>query len=255
MARKMLVVAARGCDWEYGCGGTVLREVAAGGEARVIIVTNDMHAVPGKAPAETAQLRRAECEASAKAAGVDIQFLDLRTRWYWKGDEKVALDWRVYDEAELARLPGEGSIHTLLGGDVWRAVLDAMTDLRPDAVFTHPVSDIDQASIYAAHSVFYAASSLEDPELASSLRIYMWQSEAGRGLTALETDVLVDITSVREKKYELVACHASQADDGRLEAARLREGHWGTAVSPRRTDTGRFAEAFTLSRHKAEGLL
>jgi LmbE family N-acetylglucosaminyl deacetylase len=253
--KRILVVSARGCDWEYGCGGTVLKELAAGGRARVVVTTTDMHAdlreaggggVRHLGPVETAALRRRESEAAAAAAGAEIRFLDFRTRWYWDGERKVPLDWRRY--AALPELPGRGSICSLLAGDGWREVLREIEEFAPDAIFTHPVGDIDQENLYTAHAVFYAVNTLP-PERRRALRVYLWRSEPGGEITPLCADVVVDISAQRARKYGIIALHESARDESRLEASRIRDERWGRELGVEA------AEAFALSRFAAEGLV
>lgn len=68
----LLVVGAHPDDVEFGCGGIVAREAAAGREIFIVIGTRGEAASHG-----TPEQRAAEAQAGAAALGAKVEFLDL----------------------------------------------------------------------------------------------------------------------------------------------------------------------------------
>ena len=88
-ARRALVVAPHFDDETLLCGASLATDRAAGGEARIVWLTDGAQGIPGAAPASSAAQRQEEGGAAAAALGVDdLHFLNapetgLRRRGPW----------------------------------------------------------------------------------------------------------------------------------------------------------------------------
>ena len=66
-------------DETFGCGGTIVRKLAAGATIHVIVMTDGSRAPASAAPADLAAVRRAETQEAARELGLDAthcHFLD-----------------------------------------------------------------------------------------------------------------------------------------------------------------------------------
>jgi LmbE family N-acetylglucosaminyl deacetylase len=195
--KRALVIAAHPDDSEFGAAGTTYMRCQEGWEYYYLICTDGSKGSedPEMTPDVLVPLRRKEQKAAADVLGVkEVFFLDNV-------------------DGELTYNP-----------DLMREVVRLIRRLKPYTVFSHDPNHIvrnmfinhpdHRATGETALDAVYplARNRPSFPELLeeglepfSVKEICLW--------TASDTNYEVDITDALEKKFEALACHASQIDD------------------------------------------
>jgi len=179
---RVLVVAPHPDDEVLGCGGCIALHRMQGDPVHVLVVFD------GALGAGTASQREAEC----RAAGA----------------------WLLEPDYEFWRLP-EG--HVPSAHDQQAAVtrlVERLQALQPELIYlpwpedAHPDHLVVAACVRAAVLRWLE----REPDVACTLWGYeVWSDHAGA--------ICVDTSAVHERKLRALACHASQLQDGALEAA------------------------------------
>ncbi len=99
--RRILAVGAHPDDVEFGCGGILIKEVARGHEATILILSRGEAASSGDP-----ETRRREAEAAAEIMGGRLEFLDL------EGDSRI--EYRPPNAIAIARVIRRLRPHILL---------------------------------------------------------------------------------------------------------------------------------------------
>ncbi len=171
--RSMLVVAPHQDDELVGCGGTLLRHVAAGGTARVVFVSDGggEHEEDGLARHESVAIREAEARKVAKAIGIEpprfLAYESLR----WQSVAAVA--------------------------ESLRAEIDSS---RPDSLFVPFFLDTSEEHRVVSLAVAEALAGID-----RRMRVYSYEVW---GLCVPNTAVRID--PVVERRNELLALYESQ---------------------------------------------
>ncbi|MBM4437296.1 MAG: PIG-L family deacetylase [Actinobacteria bacterium] len=178
---RLLAISANPGDAEFGCAGTLVRVVRAGGVAAICTLTNGNAAGDGAPPRELAATRRGEAEAAAKLLGVDLFWLDHS-------------DFTVANEA------------------VTRAKLaEILRIFRPDAVVAPaplgPSPDVRHAWELLTDAAAYAANPnvrTEHPPLAAVPPLLQYAAGWAPGFAPHE---FVDVGAVAEAKRAALAAY------------------------------------------------
>lgn len=190
------IVLAAAChpdDIEFTMAGTLLLLREAGCEIHMWNLANGCLGSMATTPEETAQIRWREAQDSAALAGATAHpplFNDLEI---------------FYDKPSLAQTAA------------------VLRTIRPQIILTHPPSDYMEDHQNVCRLIVTAAFSREMPHFPTEpivapyeapVRIY---HAAPHGLkdglgNPFRPDVLVDISSVIERKQQMLACHRSQKD-------------------------------------------
>ena len=203
--KPVLVVAPHPDDESLGCGGAVLRHVAADDLVDVVFVTSGELGLPSLPAEEAQQVREREGRAAADVLGVrETEFLRLP-------------DWYVGDHVD--------QLVEMLAAAVARG--------RPDVIYApHPH---DAHPDHAATSLACRRLAGQPGAAAVQLRGYEIWTPMG------EPDEILDISSLMSQKLAAVSCHASQLSfyqyDVAIEGLNRYRGRLGARVD--------HAEAFT----------
>ena len=170
---NLLVVAPHPDDESLGCGGSLCIQSDAGGRVTVVFLTSGEKGIPDAPADEARQVREAEAAAAAEILGVA--------------------------RLEFLRLPDAGLVGHVTSAAARLAII--LCEERPDIVYAPHPSDNHDDHIAAYRAVCEALEG-GDPEV--RLRAYeVW--------TPLQScDLVVDISSVVERKLAAVRCHRSQ---------------------------------------------
>src|ERR1043165_583196 len=173
---KVICVGAHPDDPESGCGGTLVKLVAAGHSVTVIYLTRGEAGIRGKSHEEAATIRRKEAEA---ACGV------LKAKPLFAG-----------------QIDGD----TVLNNEWVEKFQQLFTTEKPDIVFTHWPID--------THKDHQVASLLTYQVWAKGkFDLYFYEVCTGEQTTTFKPTNYVDISEVLEQKRRAVYCHTSQHPD------------------------------------------
>jgi LmbE family N-acetylglucosaminyl deacetylase len=180
-AKKMKIVCVGGHpdDPESGCGGTLIKLVAAGSEVTIIYLTSGEAGIEGKSHAEAAAIRTKEAIAACKILNAKPVFAGQID-----GSGVVNNEWVV-------------KMQTLIMNE------------KPDIVFTHwPLDshkDHQCASLLAMQTWVRSGKAFE---------LYFFEVCVGDQTMSFKPTDYVDITSTKEQKKNAVFCHTSQNPPG-----------------------------------------
>ena len=182
---NILAVGAHPDDLEILCAGTLARYAARGDRVTMAVATNGDVGSATLPRAEIAAVRRREAEASARVIGAEFFWMDYPDEFLFSNAETrlefLNLVRRVRPDVVLAHGPTDyHPDHRTTGGILW--------DIR---VMT-TVPNIETAA----------------PPCAQIPEVLYMDNIAG---IEFAPEFYVDITSVFEKKKEMLACHKSQA--------------------------------------------
>ena len=178
---RVVVVAPHPDDETLGCGGSIALHRMQGDPVTVIVVFDGALGAPG---ADGAARREAECRAAAELL--------------------------LEPELEFWRLP-EGHVPSTHDMEAATSRLAArLEELRPERVYAPWPGDDHPDHRAVAACVLAAVARLAAP------RPEVWGVEVWSDHAA---EIVVDVSAAHERKLRALACHASQAGDGALEAA------------------------------------
>jgi LmbE family N-acetylglucosaminyl deacetylase len=180
-------------DAEILCGGTLIRLQELGWDVHIATATHGDCGSATLPAGEIAAIRRAEGVAAAELIGATYHCLEER-------DVNV-----IFDKA------------------VNRKVIDLFREISPSLVFTHPrhdyMLDHEQVHLLARSASFSFpipnASALPLIQDSAIPWLYYCDPLEGRDPYSgqlVEPTAYVDVTSVMERKTEMLACHASQLE-------------------------------------------
>ena len=181
---KVLAIGAHPDDIEVQCGGTLALYAAAGHQVTIAVATNGNVGSPTLSREEIAAVRHREQQASCDLIGAKLIWMDF-------DDE-----WLMNDRPTRTRF------------------IDAIREADPDVMFIHGQSDY-----HPDHRI--SGQVAEDARIPASVRlvetalphitkiphVFYMDNPAGIGFTP---EVYVDISSVYEKKRQMLLCHDSQ---------------------------------------------
>jgi LmbE family N-acetylglucosaminyl deacetylase len=181
---RALAVGAHPDDIEILCAGTLLRYRQAGHEVTVAIATNGDQGHFQIPPAELAETRRGEAEASAAVLGAKLIWMNYH-------DELI-----FPDQPTRFRF------------------IEMVRQAQPDVVLTHNPEDYHQDHRTVAELMFVSTFMATLPQLECPGEpthaippIYYMDSLGG---AAFVPEEYVDITSVMDDKLRMMRCHESQ---------------------------------------------
>ena len=221
----MLCVQPHPDDTEIGAGATIARLTRSGAEVFYLTVTDGAAGSSDRSmdPAHLKAIRRREQEAAARVLGVR------------------ELLWLDHPDG------GEYSEHRLR-----LQIIRVIRQLRPDLLMTvdpflpyeaHPDHLICGRAVAAAALLYRLPAIRTDPEVDEAFEPYPLQGVAFYHTANPNAYVVVDEEDWR-RKFEAIACHASQVDAATLEAYRLyfdaKSREYGAVVGAER------AEAFKV---------
>ena len=218
---NVLAITCHPDDFEIYCGGTLLKCKERGDTVTVCHVANGNMGHMVIEPDDLREIRLEEARRSAQMAGFRICTCDI-------GDLTIrAEDTNLHDK-----------------------LVKVIRDAKPDFIITHAPDDYMTDHIAVSELIFKASFSATVPhyrpdlgEAAKLTPIYYCDNDC---LLRCEPEEYVDITSVIEKKLEMLSCHESQLvwlkeHDGIDVVANLR-----TEAAFRGNQCGvKYAEAFT----------
>jgi LmbE family N-acetylglucosaminyl deacetylase len=226
---RILAIHAHPDDVEFQCAGTLALLADAGHHLTIVTMTPGDCGSRDKPPEEIAAIRRAEARASAALLGAEYECLEFR-------DLSIVID-----------------------NDAKRRVTEAIRRHRPDVVFTAPpvdyMDDHEATSRLVRDGCFNAscpnyATRQWDPSPPTQHIPYLYYVDPLEGRDLFGQKVVpqfyVDISSVFERKQQMLACHASQREwlraqhgvDEYLESQRRWSAQRGSEIGVP------FAEAF-----------
>ncbi|HEX2493551.1 MAG TPA: PIG-L family deacetylase [Steroidobacter sp.] len=173
--QRVLVVAPHPDDEAIGCGGTILRHVAAADYVCVAIATDGRRSRVVSDPAVMAQVRRQEAENAARLLGV----ARCQCLGFPEGE------WRLADMA-----PRFDSL---------------LAELSPQIVYAPSLIDFHPEHLAVAHALADALSRSDLPAI--TVRIFQVQVPLTRELVNL----VCDITSTRAASEAALRAYASQS--------------------------------------------
>src|SRR5690606_12385153 len=182
-------------DIELQCAGTLLRLKERGCQITVATMTAGDKGSAERSSEEIAAIRRGEAAKSASLLGADYLCLGFR-------DLEICFD-----------------------NESRRIVIETIRKTRPDLVLTAPptdyMADHEETSRLVRDACFTAAVPLyltrqwdPAPPTTHLPHLYYVDPIAGVGYygESIEPQFVVDVSSVFERKLEMLACHASQRE-------------------------------------------
>jgi LmbE family N-acetylglucosaminyl deacetylase len=183
---RIIVFGAHPDDCDLYAGGTAALWAQAGHSVQFVSVTNGDAGHQTMAGAALARRRRAEAEAAGEVLGVQYRVLDNHD-----GELLPALENR----REIIRLIREQRPHLVLG--------PRPNDYHPDHRYTAILVQ-DAAYMVTVPNVVAATQHL------SQNPVIMYTSDSFQKPYPFIPDVVVDTTTVIDKKIEAIGCHVSQ---------------------------------------------
>jgi len=166
-----LILAPHSDDEVFGCGGTIMRHVMQGDRVQVIIVTDGSHGVKAADKADYVRQRQNESRAAAAVLGCPIpDFWGLPDRGFEYGEK-----WVI-------------------------EVIDAIRRHRAEVVYAPSIFEMHPDHRALAMVAVEAVRRLGDP-----IQLVMY--EIG---VPLRPNRLLDITDLRRRKRDAMACFSSQ---------------------------------------------
>ncbi len=183
---RVLVIGAHPDDCEAGVGGTAALWAEAGASVTLVSMTDGSGGHHERRPEELIDIRRREAAAAARALGVESRVLGNRD-----GHLEPSLERRLEVIAMIRRA-------------------------RPDLVITHRPVDYHPDHRYtsvlvqdAAYMVTVPHVCPDVPHLASN-PVFAYMEDRFTRPSPFRADVVVDIDSVIEKKWDAIRAHRSQ---------------------------------------------
>jgi glycosyltransferase involved in cell wall biosynthesis/LmbE family N-acetylglucosaminyl deacetylase len=171
--KKVLVLAPHPGDEVFGCGGTIMRHVAAGDILRVSILTDGEYCAGGAEQQSTSrELRREESNMAAGILG--------------------------YGKPEFWGLPGHGLEY---GEFLVQRIENVITALGADLIYA--------PSIYETHPD-HRALGMAALEAVRRCKVKLKLAMYEMGVPMPHPNLLLDISGLRERKQEAMACFVSQ---------------------------------------------
>jgi LmbE family N-acetylglucosaminyl deacetylase len=180
---KILAIGAHGDDLEMFCGGTLAKYAARGDEVVMCVVT-DGRGRPLGDPAEIAEIRRLEAQASAAVIGAAAIWMAIPDGGLW------------FDEPTRHQF------------------IEVIRQTRPDLIITHPADDYHPDHKTTSRLVMDAAQIARTANYPSAYAPHRAMvpiafMEAERGIDFNPTEY-VDISAVWEQKITMLEQHRSQ---------------------------------------------
>ncbi len=203
-AWRALVIAAHPDDMEFGCAGTLARWIDEGAEVTLALVTDGSTGTQDRAlmGERLAEIRRAESEEAAKVIGIQ--------NFEWLGHRDGYVEYSLDLRKELARVFRRYRPHRYV-------VMDPASTIE-DRFINHPDHRaVGQASLDVTLTAGTTPGHF--PELLDE------GLEPWRGLRETwimgpgDKPVVVDISSVIDRKIDALLCHRSQLGDNGEEVA------------------------------------
>lgn len=176
---KVVCVGGHPDDPESGCGGTLVRYVAAGHAATVIHLTRGERGIEGASDSEAATIRMAESEAACRIIGAKALFAG-----------------QVNGATEATRALAE-QLRSILAAE------------KPDVLFAHWPIDPNFDHQVASMLTISAWSALEPRPL-----LYFFEVNTGSQSQGFAPNTYVDISAVVETKKAALFAHKSQDGEG-----------------------------------------
>ncbi|MES2949192.1 MAG: PIG-L family deacetylase [Pseudomonadota bacterium] len=169
---RVLVLAPHPDDEVFGCGGAILRQVAEGGVVQVVVVTDGDHQPDQTDTQEYCRTRRAESHQAAQALGYGAPvFWGLKDRGLEYGEQLV------------------------------QRIADQINTFAPDGVFAPSVHEM-----HPDHRALGMAALEAVRRHGSTLKLVMYEV----GVPMPRPNVLLDISSLADRKQLAMACFVSQ---------------------------------------------
>ncbi len=182
---NVLAVGAHPDDLEILCAGTLAKFTARGDRVTMAVATNGEVGSATLGKKEIAAIRRQEAEASARVIGADFIWMDYPDEF-------------LFSDAETRK-----------------AFLNVVRTVLPDLILAHGPTDYHpdhrtSGSILWDIRVMTTVPNIqtEQPPCTQIPEIFYMDNIAGIEFTP---EFYVDVSSVFEKKKEMLACHKSQA--------------------------------------------
>ena len=193
MTRSVLVISAHAADFVWRAGGAIALESANGSRVRVVCLSfgergesASLWREPDMSIDKVKAVRRAEAESAAEALGAEVRFLD-------QGD---------YPLAETA--------------DILDLLVREYREVQPDVVLTHGDRDPYNMDHPTAHRLALQARVLAQaagyPAQGTVLGappVYIFEPHQPE-MCGFHPEVLLDITSVFDRKRKAMECMAAQ---------------------------------------------
>jgi len=181
---RILAVGAHPDDIEILCAGTLLRYADEGHDITMAIATNGEQGHFVLMPAELAEIRKKEAEASAKIAGA-------RLIWMGYPDQFI-----FHDKATRLHF------------------IEMIRQADPDLIITHSPNDYAQDHRVVSELVFSASFQATVPHIFTDTPAIkklpaLYYMDNVTGIDFLPTE-LVAITSTMDRKIAMLECHQSQ---------------------------------------------
>lgn len=173
--QNIVIVCAHPDDVAHSMGGTayLLKENY---DFHIFCLTKGERGIPGKTMEEAAAIREPEERAAGEIIGAKVVFPGV-------------IDGDVFADRAICE-----------------RIADSLKKLEPIAIFTlWPINVPDH---FMAYSIAIKAMQLAD--LLHKIDVYMPENCIGTQINQFDPDLYVDISTVIEKKKEMIRCHKSQ---------------------------------------------
>lgn len=195
---RVVVTGGHPDDPETGCGGLIARLTQAGHRVTVAYLTRGEAGIPDKTQQEAATIRTEEAETACRILGAEPLFL------------------------------GQIDGATFTNPAAYATIAEQLTALRPHLLLTHWPVDTHRDHRACSMLTYTAWLGMTDkPDL------YFYEVLSGGQTQNFAPTDFVDITPVRQRKYDACFAHASQdieryyaGDHGKMEVFRgMESGH------------------------------
>lgn len=180
MTKKILFIGAHPDDVEFGCGGIVIKEVEKGNQVKILVLSKGEAGTNG-----TGEIREQEGRDSAKVMGAEIEFLDFggdaHLQYSPNYSIQLAKQIRMFEPDIVVTIdPGENQHpdHSVTG----KLTRDAVRLARYKGV-----TELTELPAHTTKALYYFEVTMDT-----------------------RPDILVDISNVKEKWDQAMACHKSQ---------------------------------------------
>lgn len=172
---KLLIIASHADDETIAMGGTIAKEVSAGNEVKIVIMTNSSYTNYNGQQQRTSIEAITECEAAMNILGVkNLQWLNFPTKDV------------PYDSTSVEAL---------------NQIID---EFKPDQIYTHFVNDTHQSHRNTSLATISAGRNY------NNIFFYEPFPPSGRSYDTFQPQLYVDISSFINVKIAALKAHESQ---------------------------------------------
>jgi LmbE family N-acetylglucosaminyl deacetylase len=240
---SLVAIGAHADDIELHAGGIAAAWAQSGRPVHFVMTTNNMsgNLLPegdpqgqpyALGPQQTQAIRQREQAQAAAVIGASLRHLNFPQRHYWTGQGRRALDFNAAPHdpfvASSTRPP---LLIAAQKDEAIDEVADLLVSLKPAAILTQTITDIDPEHHATASLVWQAYQRRADDLRGATLYFWAPGTSSMAGMLRQNFDCIVPVSAEQfERKMRMLNCHASQMTARRLEMAQRRARYWGAEV-------------------------